>query len=211
MTSLVNALEGRAVEAPSLNEMEFDMERELEQQAEEKVEKDAVAEIDRYRRMDEWTSSYQNIYSRTALQCQLRLTKAKIMDLDAIHFLQYTRFGTFDMLRADAFECLAELDIFATSELLRWYLFAMSSDTSAWIRHRLHGPFGRALASVAFGTNQAPEETPPTDGLIIEQESTTDARAAILARKQTMPGAPGSAEKRAFRPHGFEGSSVGCL
>lgn len=189
MTSLVNALEGREVEASSLNEMEFDMEKELERQAEEKLEKDAIAEIDRYRRMDEWSSSFQNIYSRTALQCQLRLTKAKIMDLDAIHFLQYTRFGTFDMLRVDAFECLVELDIFGMSELLRWYLFTMSSDTSAWIRHRLHGPLGRALASVAFGTNKMPDAPPPIDGLIIEQDSTTDVRAADLARKQTMPGA----------------------
>lgn len=189
MTSLVNALEGRVVEASSLNDLEFDMDKELERQAEDKLEKDAVAEIDRYRRMDEWSSSFQNIYSRTALQCQLRLTKAKIMDLDAIHFLQYTRFGTFDMLRMDAFECLVELDIFGMPELLRWYLFTMSSDTSAWIRHRLHAPLGRALASVAFGTNQVAEEPLPSDGLIIEQDSTTEVRRADLARKQTMPGA----------------------
>ncbi|KAH8701053.1 putative transcription initiation factor TFIID subunit TSM1/127kD [Talaromyces proteolyticus] len=199
MTSIVNALEGRGVETSTHNELEFDMEGELERQAEEKLEKDAIAEIDRYRRMDEWSSSFQNIYSRTALQCQLRLTKANIMDLDAIHFLQYTRFGTFDMLRIDAFECLAELDIFGIPELLRWFLFIMSSDASAWIRHRLHGPFGRALASVAFGTHQVPEEPPPSDGLIIEQESTTDIRRADLARKQTMPGALEALKKELSR------------
>lgn len=189
MTSLVNAMEGRQAEAPSLNEMEFDMEKELERQAEEKLERDVIAEIDRYRRMDEWSSSFQNIYSRTALHCQLQLTKAKIMDLDLIHFLQYTRSGTFDMLRVEAFDCLVELDIFKTPELLKWFIFNMSSDSSAWIRQQLHRLFGRALASVAFGSDEPVNSPTQNEGLIIEQESTTDVRRADLARKQTMSGA----------------------
>lgn len=189
MNSLVKALDGRLADAPSLNDMEFDMEKELERQAEEKLERDVITEIDRYRRMDEWSSSFQNIYSRTALRCQLQLMKAKVMDLDAIHFLQYTRSGTFDLLRLEAFDCLVELDIFKTPELLRWFLFNMSSDNSAWIRHQLHQLFGRALASVAFGTDQASNEPVQNEGLIIEQESTTDVRRADLARKQTMSGA----------------------
>lgn len=189
MTSLVNAMEGRQAEAPSLNEMEFDMEKELERQAEEKLERDVITEIDRYRRMDEWSSSFQNIYSRTALHCQLQLTKAKIMDLDLIHFLQYTRFGTFDMLRVEAFDCLVELDIFKTPELLKWFIFNMSSDSSAWIRHQLHRLFGRALASVAFGSDEPVNAPTQSEGVIIEQESTTDVRRADLARKQTMSGA----------------------
>lgn len=189
MTSLVNAMEGRKAEASYSNEMEFDMERELERQAEEKLEQDVITEIDRYRRMDEWSSSFQNIYSRTALHCQLQLTKSKIMDLDLIHFLQYTRSGTFDMLRVEAFECLVELDLFKTPELLKWFIFNMSSDTSAWIRHRLQCLFGRALASVAFGSGEPKNEPTQTENLIIEQESTTDGRRADLARKQTMSGA----------------------
>lgn len=182
-------MEGSQAESLSLNEMEFDMEKELERQAEEKLERDVITEIDRYRRMDEWSSSFQNIYSRTALHCQLKLTKAKIMDLDLIHFLQYTRPGTFDMLRVEAFDCLVELDIFKTPELLKWFIFNMSSDSSAWIRHRLHCLFGRALASVAFGSDEPLNEPTKSEGLIIEQESTTDVRRADLARKQTMSGA----------------------
>ncbi|EED16147.1 transcription initiation factor TFIID subunit TSM1/127kD, putative [Talaromyces stipitatus ATCC 10500] len=189
MASLVNALEGRIAETPSQDDMEFDMDKELERQAEDKLEQDVIAEIDRYRRMDEWSSSFQNIYSRTALHCQLQLTKARIMDLDLIHFLQYTRAGTFDMLRIDAFECLVELDIFKTPELLRWFIFNMSSDSSAWVRQQLHCLFGRALATVAFGTDQTVTESTQSEGVIIEQESTTDVRRANLARKQTMSGA----------------------
>ncbi|KAL1979801.1 hypothetical protein VTN96DRAFT_5186 [Rasamsonia emersonii] len=188
MNSLCNALLGR-VESSSSNDLEFDMEKELERQAEEQLEKDAIAEIDRYRRMDEWSSSFQNIYSRTALRCQLRLMQAKVIDLDVMHFLQYTRFGTFDMLRLEAFECLVELDIFSSPELLRWFIYVMSADPSPWMRHRLHRLFGIALATVAFGVEQPPTPPAPSDGLIIEQESSTEVRRAELARKQTVPGA----------------------
>lgn len=188
MNSLCNALLGR-VESTSSNDLEFDMEKELERQAEEQLEKDAIAEIDRYRRMDEWSSSFQNIYSRTALRCQLRLMQAKVIDLDVVHFLQYTRFGTFDMLRLEAFECLVELDIFSSPEILRWFIYVMSADPSPWMRHQLHRLFGIALATLAFGVDQTPTPPAPSDGLIIEQESSTEVRRAELARKQTVPGA----------------------
>lgn len=187
MESLCKALLGR-VEKPS-GDTDFDIESELERQAEEQIEKDSIAEIDRYRRIDEWSGSFQNIYSRTALRCQLRFTQAKMVDLDIMHFLQYSRVGTFDLLRLDAFYCLIELDIFRIPELLRWFMYTMSSDTSSLIRHGLHSLFGKALALVAFGHAQIPEPQPQHNSVIIEQESSTEVRQADLARKQTIPGA----------------------
>lgn len=189
MTSMCNALEGRVESSSQPDDIDFDVQREMERQAEEKLERDAIAEIDRYRRMDEWSTSYQNIYTRTAIRCQLRLHRAKLIDVDAMHFLQYTRPGTYDKLRLEAFECLVELDLFRNPNLLRWFIYNMSADPSPWMRSQLHRLFGRALAPVAFGTDQAPEQPVQTDGLIIEQESTTDVRRADLARKQTVPGA----------------------
>ena len=38
--------------------------------------------------------------------------KAKVVDLDLIQFLQYTRAGTYDLLRLEAFEILVDFDIF---------------------------------------------------------------------------------------------------
>lgn len=165
------------------------MEAVLEAQAEEQLEKDAMAEIDRYRRMDEWSSSFQNVYSRAALHCQMQLMQAKITEADVMQFLPYTRVGTYDLLRLDAFECLVELDIFKFPELLRWYVFTMSNDPSIWFRWRLHALFGRALAPVAFGRRIVNEPSTEPDGLIIEQESSTEVRQADLARRQTVSGA----------------------
>lgn len=168
---------------------DFDMEAVLEAQAEEQLEKDAVAEIDRYRRMDEWSSSFQNLYSRAALHCQMQLMQAKIADADVMQFLPYTRVGTYDLLRLDAFECLVELDIFQSPELLRWFIFTLSNDPSVWLRWRLHGLLGKALAPVAFGRSVVKEPSTAADGLIIEQESSTELRQADLARRQTVTGA----------------------
>ncbi|GJP90240.1 transcription initiation factor TFIID subunit TSM1/127kD [Aspergillus niger] len=195
MESLCHAMLGKP-ERPSDEMDDFDMERVLEAQAEEQLEKDAIAEIDRYRRMDEWSSSFQNIYSRAALRCQVRLMEAKILSLDIMQFLPYTRAGTYDLLRLDAFECLIELDIFRNPELLRWFIFTMSNDSSALIRCRLHNLFGKALAPVAFG-RETKDEAPAsnTDNLIIEQESSTEVRQADLARRQTVTGALSALKK----------------
>lgn len=160
----------------------------MEAQAEEQLEKDAIAEFDRYRRMDEWSSSFQNLYSRAALQCHLRLMQANVLELDLMRFIPYTRSGTYDLLRVQAFECLVDLDIAQHPDLFRWLMYTMTSDSSAYIRHHCQRLFGRALAQVAFGRPQ-PTEPVQTGGLIIEQESSTDVRQADLARRQTVPGA----------------------
>jgi transcription initiation factor TFIID subunit 2 len=188
MQSLCHAMLGK-VESRDVDIDDFDMERMLETQAEEQLEKDAIAEFDRYRRMDEWSSSFQNVYSRAALRCQMQLMRAKILDVDIMQFLPYTRAGTYDLLRADAFECLVELDIFKSPELVKWFMFTMSSDSSLWLRRRLHDLFGKALAPVAFGREPENEPSANVDNLIIEQESSTKVRQADLARKQTVTGA----------------------
>ncbi|KAJ5114505.1 hypothetical protein NUU61_000264 [Penicillium alfredii] len=188
MRSLCHAMLGRHEARPEDELNHFDMERVLETQAEEQLEKDAIAEFDRYRRMDEWSSSFQNLYSRAALHCQMELMQAKILPLDLMRFIPYTRFGTYDLLRLEAFACLVDLDIAKSPDLLRWLAFSMSADPSAWVRHQCQRLFGQALAQIAFGRPQ--QETPTqADGLIIEQESSTELRQADLARRQTVPGA----------------------
>lgn len=168
---------------------DFDMDSIMAAQAEEQLEKKVIAEIDRYRRMDEWSGSFQNVYSRAALHCQMRLMQAKILDSNPMQFLPYTRAGNYDPLRSDAFECLAELNLFTSPGLLKWFTFNMSTDTSSWLRHRLHDIFGRALAPLAFGQAPKNEVAVPGGGLVIEQESSTEVRQADLARRQTVPGA----------------------
>lgn len=188
MRSLCHAMLGRNEARPDEELAHFDMERVLENQAEEQLEKDTIAEFDRYRRMDEWSSSFQNLYSRAALQCQMQLMQAKIQSVDIMRFVPYTRAGTYDLLRLQAFECLVDLDISQNPDLLRWLIYTMTSDSSAYVRHHSQRIFGRALAQIAFGRPQETENT-QAGGLIIEQESSTEIRQADLARRQTVSGA----------------------
>lgn len=187
MKSICEALMGKR--EPDSGDAMLDMEGELERQAEDQLDRDCVAEIDRYRRMDEWTSSFQNMYSRTAIECQRRLVQSKVADFDLVHFLQYTRAGTYDLLRLDAFETLADLDIFHHPRILTWFMYNMSSDISPWIRRNLHRILGKSLANVAFGEETARNVSASADNLIIEQESSTEARQAKISRRQTVPGA----------------------
>ncbi|KAJ5641494.1 hypothetical protein N7490_005494 [Penicillium lividum] len=188
MRSLCHALMGRNESRQQDELTNFDMERAIEAQDEEQLERDALAEFDRYRRMDEWSGSYQNLYARAALHCQMQMMQAKVLDTDLMRFIPYTRAGTFDLLRLQAFDCLVDLDISQVPELLRWLIFTMTSDSSAYVRHHCVRLFGRALAMIAFGRTPQPE-TNQNDGLIIEQESSTEVRQADLERRQTVPGA----------------------
>ena len=188
MRSLCHAMLGRTESRQDDELTNFDMERVLEAQAEEQLEKDALAEFDRYRRMDEWSGSYQNLYARSALQCQMQMMQAKMQEFDMMRFIPYTRAGTYDMLRIQAFECLVDLDISQIPDLLRWLIYTMTADSSAYVRHHCQRLFGRALAMIAFGRAPQPENN-QADGLIIEQESSTEVRQADLARRQTIPGA----------------------
>ena len=166
----------------------MDTNEEEERSAQYRLEQDCLAEIDRHRRMDEWASSYQNIYTRTALECQLRLSNAGIGQTTAIHFLPYTRPNNFDMLRLTAFNNLAESKLFDNESVLRYFLYCVVSDPSPWIRGNLRRSFGKALAVKAIGETTAQVQHSQEE-LVIEEETTLEAQQAELARKTTIEGA----------------------
>ncbi|KAF3482079.1 transcription initiation factor TFIId 127kD subunit [Arthroderma uncinatum] len=187
LKSICNALLGRR--ETSSNDVDFDINREIERQAEDQLDKDCIAEIDRYRRIDEWAGSFKNIFSRTSLECQKRLMKANVLDIDLVQLVQYTRAGILEELRLKAFEMLLEFRLFEHPELITWFIYNMSADPSPWIRRNLYRLFGEALATIAFGTEAEPSGSLINDSLVIEQESSTEARQLQLARRQTVPGA----------------------
>lgn len=75
--------------------------------------------------------------------------------------------------------------------ILRWFLFVLGMDPSPYIRDYMLRLFGKALGALAIGESSitAASATAQQDGLIIEQESSTEARQAVLARRQTVEGA----------------------
>lgn len=148
-----------------------------------------IGEIERYRRMDEWIPSYQNLYSVTALECKRRLAQGKVIPTRVTDFLQYTRQGTFDPLRLAAFTNMVELGLLKNDAVLEWFLSVLGSDPSPFVRQRMQRLFGKGLAIVAIGESTSKDVPPQQNGLIIEQESSTESRQADLARKQSVSGA----------------------
>ncbi|KAI9828920.1 MAG: hypothetical protein M1826_005843 [Phylliscum demangeonii] len=152
----------------------------------------AVAEIDRYRLIDEWIPSYQNLYTTTALDCKRRLAKARVVPVVFPDFLLYTRPGNYDEIRVNAFENLIQLGILRQDSLLDYLLLVLGLDASPFVRDRLRRSFVKGLAAIGVGegTSMGNAMVQEHDGLIIEQEaSSTVARQAELARKQTVAGA----------------------
>lgn len=131
-----------------------------------------IEEIDKFRRMDEWTLTYQNIWTTTALQSKMRLMKARVIPESALDFVQYLQDDNIDLVRIKAFECLVELGMISKAPILKLLLSYMSTDSSPFVRDRLFKVFCRGIAAIAFGENKASSqdlEAHDDGGLVIDQ------------------------------------------
>jgi transcription initiation factor TFIID subunit 2 len=150
-----------------------------------------IEEIDKYRRMDEWTSTYQNIWTTTGLDCKMRLMKAGVIPVAPLEFVQYLQDDNLDLVRIKAYECLVELGLLAKVPIMKLLLACVSSDPSPFIRDRLFKTFSKGMAAIALGENKAaqPEPELPFDdsGLIIEQgEAEIQQRKLDATRNQSI-------------------------
>ncbi|KAI4222955.1 MAG: hypothetical protein L6R40_008539 [Gallowayella cf. fulva] len=151
-----------------------------------------LEEIDRYRRADEWLPSFHNVLSKTALNSTRILTVAGVIHTTPSHLIQYTRDGTADDLRLNAFSNLFEMGMGKNDAVLRWFLYAMGTDPSPYFRDHAFHLLGKFLGTLAIGQTSEAETTQQQqqqDSLIIEQEASTETRKADLARRTTVTGA----------------------
>lgn len=152
----------------------------------ERFQKEAINELERYRRIDEWISSYQNTYSVTALQCMQRLLKVGVIKNKHAEILQYTRPGNADEVRLKAFGCLVELNIAKRPQMLKYMLHMLCDDSSPFFRNQLLQVLGQALGTVALKDEEA-EKPPPkpvgTDELVMERPPEEAQQMTDLAAK----------------------------
>ncbi|GAB1310889.1 Transcription initiation factor TFIID subunit 2 [Madurella fahalii] len=150
-----------------------------------------LEEIEKYRRMDEWTSTYQNIWTTTALNCKMRLMKARVIPVAPLDFVQYLQDDNYHLIRIKAFDCLVELGLLAKVSIMKLLLANVSSDPSPFIRDRLFKIFCKGMAAIALGENKVaqpePEVTVDDSGLIIEQgEAELQQRKLDATRNQSI-------------------------
>ncbi|KAI9805425.1 MAG: hypothetical protein M1825_000676 [Sarcosagium campestre] len=149
----------------------------------------ALNEIDRYRLMDEWISSYQNVLTTTALRCKEALVAAKFIPLRVFDFLQYTSEANFDQVRLQALHSLVSLGLLRDNTVLKFFLYVLHSDPSPYVRRNLQSYFEQGLAAVAIGDNRPGSVKPRLDDLVIEQDVEMGSRQLEADRRQTIPGA----------------------
>ncbi|KAI4139467.1 MAG: hypothetical protein L6R39_006275 [Caloplaca ligustica] len=189
IATLMEALsEAMASKPPPGQDMDGDFDFDENDGDDLRFHESCLEELDRYRRTDEWLPSYHNILSRTALDCTRILSLANVIDSNPSHLIQYTRDGTADELRICAFSNLFEMGLSANDAVMRWFLFAMGTDPSPYFRSEAFRLSGHILASIAVGSGTDDAAT-VHDGLIIEQEASTESRRADLARRRTVVGA----------------------
>ncbi|KAI1004234.1 Transcription initiation factor TFIID subunit 2 [Podosphaera aphanis] len=176
-----------------------------------------IEELDRYRRMDEWINSYQNLFTVTVLDCKQKLMKANVIPIDPIEFVQYLHDGTSDFIRIKASEALINLGFTSNNSILKLLLNFLSTDPSPYTRSHLFRIFYQGFATIAFGqTNVANQEhseitLPSTverhtlmngnsnnhsenavnidDDLIVEENVSLEVRKTALTRISSIKGA----------------------
>ena len=168
-----------------------------DEDVEEDFKRNALNEIERYRRIDEWISSYENIFSITAVDCLQRLIQNRVIPHKVMDILQYTRPGNADVLRRKGFSALIELGMFRDSAIMRYIFHSLATDTSPYMRAELRSLIGIGLGKIAIGEGktEGPDQHQLDGGLIIEQEASTELRAADIARKQNVPDAVAALRK----------------
>lgn len=178
MNCLADALAASAVDPESARTadgyVDDDILEEIRQ--DQAFSNEAVNELERYRRIDEWIASYQNVYSVTAMGCMQKLQLAGIIPNQLKQIMMYTRSDNADNVRLKAFASLVDLKVFKKSpSVLKYLLFSISDDTSPYFRERLTRVLGEALGSIAViedvPEKPAPKPSEPETGLILEQEA----------------------------------------
>ncbi|KAI5237851.1 hypothetical protein E4T43_07805 [Aureobasidium subglaciale] len=152
-----------------------DDEDDLMQEAieDEKFQKEAINELERYRRIDEWISSYQNTYSVTALECMRKLLEHGVVKNKKADILQYTQTGNADEVRLAAWDSLVQLKLARRPQILKYLLYSLCDDPSPYFRDQLLQVLGRALGTIALKSQEAEKPAPKlieTGGLVLEQE-----------------------------------------
>ncbi|KAI9656059.1 MAG: hypothetical protein M1821_005120 [Bathelium mastoideum] len=196
VSTLLSCLAETLINRSASGDFDFSFDDE-DDDREEVFKRNALNEIERYRRIDEWISSYQNIFSTTAIDCLQRLMQNKVIVLKAMDILLYTRLGNADVLRLKGFRALVELGMFRDTAIMRYMFHSLATDTSPYMRAELKVLIGIGLGKIAIGEGktEGPDQQQLDGGLIIEQEASTELRAAAIARRHNISDAVAALRK----------------
>ncbi|KAK5992489.1 Transcription initiation factor TFIID subunit 2 [Cladobotryum mycophilum] len=156
---------------------------------------EALEQIERVLRRDEWTHSYQNIWTIAGLDAKQRLMKAEVIPKNYADFGQYLLDGTRDLIRIKCFESLIDLGAMMDPTVFTFLLYSLMTDRSPFVRNKLVQAMARGLAAIAFGEYSKDVKSEPlqdeADALLLVQDSAEEiaARKEKFARKENLDAA----------------------
>jgi transcription initiation factor TFIID subunit 2 len=150
----------------------------------------AVDEIQRFRRIDEWIPSFHNLYTVTALDSMKLFMQKGIAPRRVADFLQFTRPDNSDTVRIKAFECLVDLGVFQSPNIMTYFIVSFYSETSPYLRSKLWNVISQAFGLMALAIPEVKALPEPVSGLVIDDAAiAAESRQAAVARTQTLAGA----------------------
>ena len=157
---------------------------------------EAMEQVERVLRRDEWTNSYQNVWTIAGIDAKQRLMKAEVIPKNYVDFGQYLLDGTRDSIRIKCFEALIDLGAMMDATFFSFLLYALMTDRSPFVRNKLIAAMASGLAAIAFGEHtRAVKDEPPAedaeDPLLLVQDSAQEieARKEMFARKENLDSA----------------------
>jgi transcription initiation factor TFIID subunit 2 len=162
------------------------------QATEARLKREALGEIERMRRIDEWIPSYRNVHTRAALRGLVDLMQLRIIPKRTTSFLPYTRPGNHDEVRLEAFDHLINLGMMANDSFISYIFSSLSNEPSAYFRDRLWRRIHRGLASIALGETKMERRKNgdhEMDGFTIDTGETMIASRNEAMERSTVEGA----------------------
>ncbi|CAI4219319.1 unnamed protein product [Parascedosporium putredinis] len=150
--SLITNSDAQQSMAFTFDEDEADTERE-----EQKFKEEALEEINRHLRRDEWSHSHHNVWTVAGLDAKQRLMKAGVIPVDGLDFVKYLQDATYDGVRIKAWAALVDLGFMIEPVIFRLFMCCLSTDRSPYVRDRLMKIFCEGLATIAFGEYAKPK------------------------------------------------------
>ncbi|KAH7239080.1 hypothetical protein BKA59DRAFT_269340 [Fusarium tricinctum] len=194
IATLVEALATSLI--PSKQDDWFAMQNKIPNEEEKQFLERAIEQIERVLRRDEWTHSYQNVWTIAGLSAKQRLMKAEVIPKKYSDFGQYLLDGTRDLIRIKAFEALIDLGAMLDPTVFSFLTYSLITDRSPYVRNKLIEAAASGLAAIAFGEHSkaAKNEPPPEDeegDLLLVQDSAQEieARKEMFARKENLDAA----------------------
>ncbi|KAG5767148.1 hypothetical protein H9Q72_004817 [Fusarium xylarioides] len=193
IATLVEALATSLI--PSKQDEWFAMQNKIPNEDEKQFLERAIEQIERVLRRDEWTHSYQNVWTIAGLSAKQRLMKAEVIPKRYIDFGQYLLDGTRDLIRIKAFEALIGLGAMLDPTVFSFLTYSLITDRSPYVRNKLIEASASGLAAIAFGEHARVvknDPRPEDEGdLLLVQDSAQEieARKEMFARKENLDAA----------------------